>query len=160
MRNVQPGNNLFQSLLNSLRETRGFTQAEMQELGDNRIIELLNCLSLSAPAGVKPLELLIEYQSKNCQAGPSRTVVAIDVKVLPANEIVKVLETRGVVASAADSKDNLEKALASSAGGNKLTEPELMVLTRDSLTNILNNRNIANTASENKTQLVKKIFNR
>jgi len=132
----------------------------MEELGDSSIQKLLECLGLSAPAGVKPLEMLIQYQLQNCQAGPSRAVVAIDSKILPATEIVKVLETRGVAVSATDSKENLEKALASSDGGNELTETELLVLTRDSLTNILKNRNIANTASENKTQLVKKLFNR
>lgn len=160
MRNIRPSDDISQSLLNSLHETLGFTQAEMQELGDNRIQELLKCLGINATAGVKPTELLIQYQSQNCQASVSRPAIAIDAKVLPAIEIVKVLETRGVVASATDSKESLEKALASSAGGNELTEPELLILTRSSLTNILNNRNLANTASENKTQLVKKLFNR
>jgi len=160
IRNIQADGNVLQSLLNSLRSSNGFTKKEMEELGDSSIQKLLECLGLSAPAGVRPLEMLIQYQLQNCQAGPSRAVVAIDSKILPATEIVKVLETRGVAVSATDSKENLEKALASSDGGNELTETELLVLTRDSLTNILKNRNIANTASENKTQLVKKLFNR
>jgi hypothetical protein len=160
IRGLEPSENIFQQLLNSLRETRGFSPAEMQELGDNRIEALLKCLRINLIAGVKPIELLIQYQSKNCQAGPSRTVVAIDTNILPATEIVKVLETRGIAASSTDSKADLEKALASSSGGNELTETELLVLTRDSITNILNNRNIANSASENKTQLVKKLFKR
>ena len=160
IRGIQASGNIFLLLLNSLRETKGFTQAEMQELNDNRIEALLKCIGITAPAGVKPMEILIQYQVQNCQASAAKPAVAIDVTILPAAEIVKVLETRGIKMSATDSKENLEKALASSTGGNELTEPELLVLTRDSLANILNNRNIVTSAGENKTQLVKKLFNR
>jgi hypothetical protein len=160
IRGIQASGNIFELLLTSLRETKGFTQTEMQELNDARIEALLKCLGIDVVAGVKPMELLIQYQSKNCQASVSKPAVAIDVKVLSASEIVKVLETRGGAASATDSKENLEKALLSRAGGNELTEQELLVLTKDSLTNILNNKNIVFSAGENKPQLVKKLFNR
>lgn len=160
MRNISPTNNIFQSLLNSLRSTRGFTPAEMDQLGDSRIHELLKCLGLTSPAGVKPIETLIQYQAQNCQASVSGPSVAIDSNFLAVADIVKVLESRGVRTNATDTKENLEKALDSSVGGKSLTESELMVLNRESITNILNNRNIANSTSENKSQLVKKLFNR
>jgi hypothetical protein len=160
IRGMEPSGNIFQQLLNSLRETKGFAQPEMQEMGDNRIQALLKCLGINVIAGASPLELLIQYQLQNCQASVSRPAVAIDTNLIPAAEMIKVLDARGVKMSAADSKENLEKALATSAGGNELTESELMIMSKDSLANILNKRNIANTASENKTQLVKKLFNR
>ncbi|TNF40593.1 MAG: hypothetical protein EP310_08615 [Bacteroidetes bacterium] len=160
IRGLEPSGNIFQQLLNSLRETKGFTQNEMQELNDARIEALLKCLGINVVAGVKPIELLNQYQSANCQSAVFRPAVAIDTNLIPATELVKVLETRGIKMNANDAKENLEKALAESSGGNELSEPELMVMSRDSLVNILNNRNILNSVNENKTQLVKKLFKR
>ena len=88
----------------------------------------------------------------------NKPAVSIETGVLSVNDLVKVLETRGVVKSATESRADLEKALATTTTGSALSVDELMVLSKNSITGILDNKKIAFTTGENKTQLIRKLF--
>ncbi len=160
---VPTGGNMFEVLLADLRKTGGFTDAEIRtnvlESPDRRR-NLLKCLGISVDE-TTPYEqlgqLIINYQLQNCGAAVARPSATIELGLLPTNELVKVLEARGRTAVSTESRTAVEAEIASS-GGNVLNETELMAVSRDSLTKILNNRNIAHTTSENKTQLIRKLL--
>ncbi|HRX11454.1 MAG TPA: hypothetical protein P5210_07395, partial [Draconibacterium sp.] len=160
---IPAGGNMFEVLLADLRRTRGFTDAEIRtnvlESPDRRR-NLLKCLGISVDE-TTPYEqlgqLIINYQLQNCGAAVARPSATVELGLLPASELVKVLESRGKTVASTESRETLEAEIASS-GGNVLNETELMAVSRDSLTKILNNRNITHTTSENKTQLIKKLL--
>jgi hypothetical protein len=112
------------------------------------------------PENKKPIEVLIEYQSQNCQSTTENPKVKVDTGALPVAELVKILEKRGVTKSGTESKEELVSAVISSGGGDELSENEVSVLSNNSIVNILDNKNISHTASENKSQLIKKLFKR
>lgn len=159
-RGIQATGDIFQLLLQSLRQTFGFTSKELQEMNEQVILQLLKCLQITVPANKKPIEALIEYQSQNCQSAVANPKVKVDTGALPVAELVKILEKRGVAANVTESKENLEKAVNSSSSGNELTEDEISTLSDNSIVNILVNKNITHSATENKSQLIKKLFNR
>lgn len=158
-RGIQADGDIFQQLLQSLRQTFGFTQKELKEMNEQVILQLLNCLQITVPANKKPIEVLIEYQSQNCQSTIENPKVKVDTGALPVAELIKILEKRGVAKSATESKEELVKAIVSS-GGDELSEDEISVLSNNSIVNILDNKNISHTTSENKSQLIKKLFTR
>jgi hypothetical protein len=160
---IPAGGNMFEVLLADLRKTRGFTDAEIRTNvleGTERRRGLLKCLGISVDE-TTPYEqlgqLIINYQLQNCGNVATRPAAEVEIGLLPATEIVKVLETRGRTVASTESRAALEAEIAAS-GGNALNETELMVVSRDSLTKILNNKNIAHTTSENKTQLIRKLL--
>ncbi len=159
-RGIQATGDIFQQLLQSLRQTFGFTQKELQEMNEQVILQLLNCLQITVPENKKPIEILIEYQLQNCQSTVENPKVKVDTGALPVAELVKILEKRGVTKSGTESKEELVKAVVSSGGGDELSEDEISVLSNNSIVNILVNKNITHAASENKSQLIKKLFNR
>jgi hypothetical protein len=59
-----------------------------------------------------------------------------------------------------ESRTEVESALVTSKTGSNLTEAELAILPDDTITKILNNKNIAFESTESKSQLIRKIFNR
>ncbi len=157
IRGIQATGDIFLLLLESLRSTKGFTQEELNSLNDQRIQELLKCIGIEIPADKKPIEVLTEYQLHNCQAGVAKPGIAVELGTLATNDLVKVLEARGISSGSTESRTALESAIASS-GGNVLSESELMAVSKDSITNIMKNKNIAHTSSENKTQLIRKLL--
>ena len=58
---------------------------------------------------------------------------------------------------ATQSRSEMEKEMDTS-GGILLTEKELMAVSRNSLTNIMNSKDIAYTSKQNKTQLIKRLL--
>jgi hypothetical protein len=154
---------MFEVLLADLRRTGGFTQNEISfnvlESADRRR-NLLKCLGISVN-DTTPYDqlgqLIINYQLQNCGAVVSRPGVLVEFGSLAENDLRKVLEARGRNVASTESRTNLEKEIVNS-GGNVLTETELMTVSKDSLTNILNKRNITFTTSDNKTQLIKKLL--
>jgi hypothetical protein len=160
---IPAGGNIFEVLLADLRKTGGFTDAEIKtnvlESPDRRR-GLLKCLGISVDE-TTPYEqlgqLILNYQLQNCGVVAARPAAEIELGLLATNEIVKVLEARGKTVVSTESRTALEAELASS-GGNVLNETELMAVSRDSLTKILDNKNITHTTSENKTQLIKKLL--
>jgi hypothetical protein len=160
---VSAAENMFEVLLADLRRTGGFTQNEISfnvlESADRRR-NLLKCLGISVN-DTTPYDqlgqLIINYQLQNCGAVVSRPGVLVEFGLLAENDLRKVLEARGRNVASTESRTNLEKEIVNS-GGNVLTETELMTVSKDSLTNILNKRNITFTTSDNKTQLIKKLL--
>jgi hypothetical protein len=159
---ISSGGNMFEVLLADLRKTGGFTDTEIRtnvlESPDRRR-NLLKCLGISVDE-TTPYEqlgqLIINYQLQNCGA-VARPAAEVEVGLLPTSEIVKVLEARGKTVVSTESRTVLEAEIASS-GGNVLNETELMAVSRDTLTNILGNKNISFNTSDNKSQLIKRLL--
>jgi len=160
IRGIAATGDIFQLLLDSLRQTLGFTQEEMLKLTDPMIQELLKCLQLNVPTDKKPIDVLMEYQLQNCQSGFNKPAIAVEPGLLPVSDLVKVLEARGVTISPTETRTTVESALVSSAKGNELSEAEVAVLSRESITNILDSKKIIHVPSEDKSLLIKKLFNR
>jgi len=158
IRGIAATGDIFQLLLDSLRQTHGFTQDELLKLPDPMIQELLKCMQLNVPTDKKPVDVLIEYQLQNCQAGVNNPAVSVEPGLISVSDLVKVLDARGVTISATESRFTIENALAISAKGNALSESELMILTKESISGILDSKKITFATSENKTQLIKKLF--
>ena len=158
IRGISAEGDIFALLLESLRSTKGFTSEELNSLNEQRINELLKCIGISIPTDRKPIEVLIEYQSQNCQAAINRPTVTIESGLVPVGELVRVLESRGVTISPNESRSVVESALEESDKGHALTESEMSLLTRNSIVTILDKKNITFTASEDKTKLIRKLF--
>ncbi|SHO62235.1 carboxypeptidase-like regulatory domain-containing protein [Algoriphagus zhangzhouensis] len=83
-RNLDSSNNPTQTLLDSLRETSGFTLAEMEDgiLSSQQALEqLLNCLQLLVD-GMTQAEMrqaILDYQAANCGAQPEPTCTSTGV---------------------------------------------------------------------------------
>jgi hypothetical protein len=159
IRGITATGDIFQLLLDSLRQTLGFTQDELLKLTDPMIQELLKCMQLNVPADKKPIEVLIEYQLQNCQSGINKPAVSVEPGLLPVSDLVKVLEARGVTIGPTETRTAVESALVSSAQGNELSVAEVAVLSRESITNILDSKKIIHLPTEDKTLLIKKLFN-
>jgi len=164
--NLSSDANMFEVLLADLSKTKGFTENEifsniLEE--EDRRRKLLNCLGIANDANTsydQLGQLIIQYQNNNCQSTFQNPKVKVDTGALPVAELVKILEKRGVVKSGTETREELEKAVVSSSGGNELSEDELLVLSDNSIVNILDKKNISRTTSENKSQLIKKLFKR
>lgn len=160
---IPAGMTMFQALLNDLRKTGGFTESEIfsNVLEDGeRKRRLLNCLGIpnNDNTTYEQLgQLILDYQKSNCGVVVARPSATIELGLLATNELVKVLEARGKTVTSTESRAALESEISSS-GGNVLTEMELLAVSRDSLSKILNSKNVAHTTSENKTQLIKKLL--
>jgi hypothetical protein len=141
-------------------QTHGFTLEELERMGDARIIELLKCMQIAVPTNKKPAEVIIEFQLKNCQGGNAKPGVIVDPGLLTDEDLKKILVVRRVNVSEIESRTEVESALVTSKTGSNLTEAELAILPDDTITKILNNKNIAFESTESKSQLIRKIFNR
>jgi hypothetical protein len=160
LRQIDVTGNIFLALLGSLMQTHGFTLEELERMGDARIIELLKCMQIAVPTNKKPAEVIIEFQLKNCQGGNAKPGVIVDPGLLTDEDLKKILVVRRVNVSEIESRTEVESALVTSKTGSNLTEAELAILPDDTITKILNNKNIAFESTESKSQLIRKIFNR
>ena len=94
---------------------------------------------------------------QNCGAATAKGQVTVAFDSLDENDLKNVLLSRGKIVDATQSRSEMEKELDTS-GGNLLTEKELMAVSRNSLTNIMNSKNIVHTSKQNKTQLIKRLL--
>jgi len=160
--NVNPEEDPTGTLLAYLRKNRGFSGAEidfMLEVGS--LFALLSCIfpDLSDDIGNDQMrELLAQYQAQNCQGSSDNPRVKVNVKVLEANDLKKVLTARGETVGGSDSKTKMENSLKKSKGGVSLTEDEMLLLSKKSISNLLDAKKIGFTTSENKKTLIKKLF--
>ncbi|MFA8436118.1 MAG: Ig-like domain-containing protein [Marinifilaceae bacterium] len=162
--NYSRTDDIYKLLLTNLRKTAGFTEKEIRggvlESADWRR-KLLSCLGIkySRSTSYEQLGQLIEkYQDQNCQESKPKPGVMVDVGLLTKEEIVKVLEARGSTITAEESKTKVENEFKASTGGATLTESELMLLTKDKLMYILDEKEVKYLKSDNKTELVGKLM--
>lgn len=160
LRQIDVTGNIFQALLSSLMQTHGFSLEELEKMGDARINELLKCMQITVPTNKKPVEVIIEFQLKNCQGGTASPAVTVDPGLLTNDDLKKILVVRRVNVSEIESRTEVESALVTSKTGSNLTEVELAILPDETITKILNNKNIVFEAGESKSQRIRKIFNR
>ncbi len=157
LRGISATGDVFNTLLESLRQTHGFTQDQLQKLGDQALLQLINCLQLPIPTDKKPVEIILEYQSQNCQ-GAANPAVAVEPGLIAVDDMVKVLKARGVAASATEPRSVVESKFLASNSGKNLSESELILLSDDTITNIANNKSITRIAGEEKSQLIKRLL--
>ena len=158
IRGISATGDVFSVLLDSLRQTQGFTTAELLKLNDQVLLQLINCLQLTVTPDKKPIDIILEYQSKNCQSGVGNSKVTVEPALVAVNDLVNVLKARGVNISATETKENIVSAFNASAAGNNLSESELMLLSDVTINNIMESKNISRVATDNKTTLIKKII--
>lgn len=161
---LNPGNDPVAIVLDYLRKNRGFSGQEVNFLLENgTLFGLLKCIFSDISedmSGDEMKGMLLDYQSNNCQGTSDDVIrVAVDLELLPLGDMRNVLEAREIRVSTSELRDSIENALDSSINGNALSESELTVLSRNTITNILDSRNIPHTTRENKTQLIRKLFN-
>lgn len=160
---MDPGADPFTDLLGYLQLNGGFSEAQIGFLIEsNTLYDLLNCLMPGLPremSGDEMRKLLLDYQQANCQGrGAIAGGVAIDTGLLSANDLSKVLVTRGIDVGASAEKATVEKALTDSKEGAVLSEEEMMALPRATLVTILDSKDVSYTTRDNKTELVKKLI--
>ncbi len=163
-RNILPGNNPFQQLLDSLRSTGGFNDIEidlMLELGV--LDDLLRCMGFDVGENTPPdqmRDIIKAYQADNCggaDRGETRTP-NVDLTVVGTRELVNILTSRGVEVSETSSREDLENAVTKSKGGNKFTKNEADKLTKKSLTKVLTKRGGSSSTSDTKAVLINKLL--
>ncbi len=161
---LNPGNDPVGKLLNYLRKNNGFSNQEVNILLENgTLFHLLKCIfpDISEDiGGDEEMEMLREYQSSNCRRISDDIIrVAVDLESLPVSDMRRILEAREIMVSASEPRESVENALNSSRSGASLSESELTILSRKTITNILDSKNIPHVTRENKTQLIRKLFN-
>ena len=160
--NMNPGEDPFNTLLNYLREKQGFADNEISFMLEMQsLFVLLTCIfpNLSDDMDNEQMrQLLLEYQSVNCngQQGPQR--VNVDLKMIPVGDLQKVLVARGVDAEGTEDKKKAEKAIDKSKGGNQFTEDELNLFSKNTLIGVLKKRKIKHTARDSKKDLIHKLM--
>jgi hypothetical protein len=159
---TDPGQDPVGTLLTHLRNKRGFSNNEMDFLLEvGSMFKLLSCIFPDVSddlTGDQMKEMLVQYQEQNCQGGTDKPRVKVDLKALEVNDLKKVLVARGESTAESDPKTKVEKTLKESDGGNTLSEKELLLLSKKSISGLLTAKKIKFTNSENKTQLIKKLF--
>ncbi|MCK5368103.1 MAG: hypothetical protein KAQ62_06105, partial [Cyclobacteriaceae bacterium] len=162
---IEPGDDPIGTLLNNLQTQGGFSNQEIDfMLESNTLFALLSCIFPDTSDDLSADEMrnmLLEYQAQNCQgnnANAGNARVSVDTGLLATADMVKVAGSRGISMSVSDSRADIESSISTSPQGAVLTKSEVQVLSKDSITNILVAENITHTASENKTQLINKLF--
>ena len=159
---TDPGQDPVGTLLNYLRSKRGFSNNEMDFMLEvSSMFKLLSCIFPDVSddlTGDQMKEMLAQYQAENCPGLTDNPRVTIDTKLLGADELKKVLGARGVTISESDPKTRIEKTLKASEGGTTLTRDETLLLSKKSITGLLAAKKIKFAASDNKKNLIKKLF--
>ncbi len=159
---LEPGDNPFDTLLNYLRNNRGFSNNEIDFLLEvQSMFKLLSCIfpDLSDDMSNDQMrQTMLEYQAANCGEQPSQPGLNINTRLITVDDMQKVLIARGIRTSSTEGRKKTEKALENSPGGNTLTSDEMFLISRNSLTTILDNKKIKHTRRDTKSVLINKLL--
>ena len=107
-------------------------------------------------------DLIVDYQNKNCGGGQidltGRTRVELSENELSKKEITTVLHARGIDFSDDQSESQLLSALKNTSSGMNFTKAELLLFTKDRMSDILKNRGIDAPSSATKDKLTDNLF--
>jgi hypothetical protein len=163
LRQIPIGNNPFQQLLNSLRSTGGFTAQEIDFMLETGVLDnLLNCMGFDVGENTPPdqmREIIFAYQADNCSGNQlENRSPGVNLDVLSRRDVINLLRARNVEVEDTSDRTEMENALNNSAGGNRFTRTEMELLTRNSLTSILETKGLTFTRRENKASLINKLI--
>jgi hypothetical protein len=166
LRQLPVGNNPFQQLLGSLRQTGGFNDQEIEFMLETNVLHiLLQCMGFDVGENTPPDEMrdiILAYQADNCSGGDtgdereSRSPT-IDLKLVGTNELVNLLKARGKTVGDTSKRKDVENTVKNSDGGNTLTKTEAEMLSKKSLTRILEKKGLTFTSRDNKETLIRKL---
>ncbi|MEB2782571.1 Ig-like domain-containing protein [Algoriphagus sp. C2-6-M1] len=161
---AKPSGNLpevITNLLESLRSTAGFTSTELQRTTVSNVdIQKMILESVGVNIGrIKPEQYanaIEEYQDINCGA---RVIVGrVTADILTADEIKVILDSNRVSYLATADKTVLDETYKAAIPDSGLTEKDLTLLKKDTLTTILEKNSTSFNRNDKKKVLIDKIL--
>lgn len=158
---------MIDALLESLRETGGFTQNEIRfnvlESEQSRR-QLLTCLGINhTPNTTYPEleQLILAYQRENCGGEIIRDDVPrieLSENEIAGRELITVLNARGREMGEDAPLSDLRNEISRTSPGMQFSKAEVMLFTRDRIIDILRSRGLNAPSSANKSQLTDILF--
>lgn len=159
---------VYRAVRDDLRRTGGFTEQEVRSgilASDDQKMVLLNCLDIPFSENMSSQQLgdlILRYQTENCGRGGTDTGeiprVELSAAELSAKELTAVLHARGVDVSENESEDVMISALKNTTGGLTFSKAEVMLFTKNRMTDILKNRGISASSGATKEILANNLF--
>lgn len=158
---------IYNAVLQSLRQSNGFTMSDLrsgilQPLEQR--IHLLNCLDIPVGDNVttrQAEQLILNYQRENCGGGDDREEIPrieLSGNEIAGRELRTVLEARGREMGEDAPLSDLTSEIRRTSPGMRFSKAEVMLFTKDRITNILRDRGLNAPSSANKSELIEILF--
>jgi hypothetical protein len=150
------------SLLESLRETKGFTSTELREttLRDPELQKLILESVRMNPSSMQPEQYaaaIESYQNQNC-GFRNEDVIVVTASIIPEDELRKYLDANKVSYLPGADKTVLEETFKASTTNSTITKRDLELFKKDTLLKITEEKAIKVSSSDTKATLIEKII--
>jgi hypothetical protein len=159
---------VYQAVLQSLRETNGFDEKDIISgilKDDNQKRELLKCLEIQFNENMSSNQLgnlILEYQRKNCGGGQidpgGDNRIELSENELSKRELVAVLNVRGQDVTDDLSESDMITMLKRTSEGMRFSKKEVMSFTKERISKMLKVRGLNASASATKGRLTETLF--